>query len=378
MLVANKKGCVSMKKLISALLIIVCIINLVGCGIADNQSASPENYTFYPVECEVELHSKKQNKYLTGDCEKVPFGVKGEKELSHPEAVVFSWPSEENADGKTEYTVSISKSEDMKKAQTYSTTENSLSVYNLEIATDYYWTVSYDGETSDVKKFSTSSAAPRNIYVDGITNVRDIGGWVTEDGTRTNQGLIYRCGRLNESKDNGCAVIITEDGKKEMLDGLGIKTEIDLRQIHTGETGGITESPIGESVNYISCPMDWTGDLHGENNAQLLNVFEVLSDEENYPMIIHCSVGTDRTGMFAFLINALLGVSEEDLCRDYLFSNFGAIGSKRKINQLKESVYYTEVMNAQGNTLSEKAYNYLADLGVPTDQLDSVISILKK
>ena len=102
-----------------------------------------------------------------------------------------------------------------------------------------------------------------------------------------------------------------------------------------------------------------------------------VADEENYPMIIHCSVGTDRTGMFAFLINALLGVSEEDLCRDYLFSNFGAIGSKRKITQLKESMYYTEVMNAQGNTLSEKAYNYLADLGVPTDQLDSVISILK-
>ena len=63
MLVANKKGCVSMKKLISALLIIVCIINLVGCGIADNQSASSENDTFYPVECEVELHSKKQNGY---------------------------------------------------------------------------------------------------------------------------------------------------------------------------------------------------------------------------------------------------------------------------------------------------------------------------
>ncbi len=215
-----------MKKLISTLLIIVCIINLVGCGIADNQSASSENDTFYPVECEVELHSKKQNKYLTGDCEKVPFGVKGEKELSHPEEVVLSWPSEEIADGKTEYTVSISKSEDMRKAQTYSTTENSLSVYNLEIATDYYWTVSYDGETSDVMYFTTSSAAPRNIYVDGITNVRDIGGWVTEDGTRTNQGLIYRCGRLNESKDNGCAVIITEDGKIEMLEGLGIKPKL--------------------------------------------------------------------------------------------------------------------------------------------------------
>ncbi len=367
-----------MRKAISVLLIVICIVNLVGCSIGNNQPALSETGGFYPVECVVDLHSEKQNKYLKGNCEKVPFGVKGEKELSYPEAVKFSWLKADNIDDKTEYTVSISKSEDMKNAQTYSTTENSLSVYNLEIATDYYWTVSSDKGTSDVKKFTTSSNAPRNIYVDGITNVRDIGGWVTEDGIRTNQGLLYRCGRLNESKDNGCTVIITDFGKKTMVEDLGIKTEIDLRQVHTGETGGITESPIAENVNYISCPMDWSGELHSENNAQLLKIFEILSQEENYPLVIHCSVGTDRTGMISFLLNALLGVSEDDLCRDYLFSNFGAIGRKRKITQLKECAYYTEVVNAKGNTLSEKSYNYLSELGVPTEQLDKVISIFKK
>ena len=42
-------------------------------------------------------------------------------------------------------------------------------------------------------------------------------------------------------------------------------------------------------------------------------------------LLLHCSIGTDRTGVICFLINALLGVSEEDLYKDYLFSMFGMI-----------------------------------------------------
>jgi hypothetical protein len=80
--------------------------------------------------------------------------------------------------------------------------------------------------------------------------------------------------------------------------------------------------------------------------------------------------------MIAFLVNALLGVSEEDLYRDYLFSNFGKIGGKRSINNLQESGYYTAIMQTDGNSLSEKTYNCLADFGVPTAQLDSIIAIL--
>lgn len=138
------------------------------------------------------------------------------------------------------------------------------------------------------------------LYVDGITNVREIGRWITENGTRTNQGLIYRCGRLNESADNGCSVIITESGKEVMLDDLNVKTELDLRQPHTGETGGITSSLLGEGVAYINCPIDWSGDLHGDKNGPILKLFSILSDKTKYPIIVHCSIGTDRIVCFPF------------------------------------------------------------------------------
>ena len=80
--------------------------------------------------------------------------------------------------------------------------------------------------------------------------------------------------------------------------------------------------------------------------------------------------------MIAYLVNALLGVSDNDLHRDYLFSNFGAIGGMRKASGLENSVYYQSVAAAKGNTLSEKTYNCLAEFGVPTEQLDSIIDIL--
>lgn len=77
------------------------------------------------------------------------------------------------------------------------------------------------------------------------------------------------------------------------------------------------------------------------------------------PLIFHCNIGTDRTGMIAYLINALLGVPEESLYRDYLYSNFGNIGGTRKLKNVKSSGYYNAIQAAEGNTLSEKTYNCL-------------------
>ncbi|MCM1545130.1 MAG: tyrosine-protein phosphatase, partial [Ruminococcus sp.] len=301
----------------------------------------------------------------------------GLKESSKPDAIEFKWLSGAE-DDETEYTLSISESKDMVNAETYSSAENSISIYNLKAATTYYWTVSSDEDVSDVSEFTTSGICPRNLAVDGVTNVRDLGGWVTETGKRTKQGLIYRCGRLNKSSVENVKIEVTENGIKTMLDSLKIKTEIDLRKIDNGEIGAITSSPLGEHVNYIACPMEWDGDIFKDNKDMILKLFSILSDEENYPMIFHCNIGTDRTGMVSYLINALLGVDDNDLLKDYLFSNYARIGSRRSAAQMQESGYYVAIHEAEGNSLKEKTYNSLVELGVPSNQLDSVISILSE
>ena len=154
----------------------------------------------YPVDITVDFHTKKQATYLEKPYSSIPISVNGKKEQSRPDAVEFSWAFDEGQEyPQIEYILSISENEDMSDAVSYSSSVKNYSVYNLKIATTYYWTVSVNGKTSEVSKFTTTSNPPRNMYIDGITNVRDLGGWETEGGTRTKQGLIYRCGRLNES-----------------------------------------------------------------------------------------------------------------------------------------------------------------------------------
>lgn len=371
------------KKTLSLALVLVMILSLLaGCSAQQTtelQQAFSSDAVLSQVYPEnggtVTLHTKKQDSYLNKPFALMYISATGKKELSKPESVTLNWVYTDDEPAE-KCTVTVSENENMLNPTIYEVTGDSLVLTNLKIATTYYWTVDADGANSAVYNFTTSADAPRNISVDGVANVRDLGGWETESGTRTKQGLIYRCGRLNESSADTVNIEITEDGKNVMLGQLGIKSEIDLRKTEGNEVGGITSSPLGDTVTYYSCPMEWDGDMLYDNKEQVLRVFSILADENNYPVIYHCNIGTDRTGMISFLVNALLGVPEDDLIRDYMFSNNANIGGTRKASQMKNSGYYKAVAAAQGSSLSEKTYNCLVDLGVPSDQLDKVIEIL--
>lgn len=372
-----------MKRIISIFLSVVIMISaFAGCSSEGKKNQTVQSSTdtvisaVYPVDETVIQHTKNQASYLNKPLSLFVLYANGLKEKSRPEPVEFVW--QYNGGEDAEYIIKLSENENMENSVEYTSASESLSVYNLKLDTVYYWTVSVGDEESSVSKFTTDSTPPRNIYVDGVTNVRDLGGWECENGTRTKQGLIFRCGRLNESSAETPNIEITDSGKRTMLVDLGIKSELDVRKTADGETGAISSSPLGESVKYYSCPMEWEGNTFLDNRKELLKVFEILSEEDNYPLIFHCNIGTDRTGMIAYLINALLGVPEESLYRDYLYSNFGNIGGTRTLKNVKSSGYYKAIQAAEGNTLSEKTYNCLVDFGVPSEQLDFIISILSE
>lgn len=53
---------------------------------------------------------------------------------------------------------------------------------------------------------------------------------------------------------------------------------------------------------------------------EVRQVFEVLAHEENYPVLVHCTQGKDRTGLVMQLILMLLGVEEKAIEEDYMMS----------------------------------------------------------
>lgn len=250
------------------------------------------------------------------------------------------------------------------------------------IGETYCWTVSalYSGNKSYVSetgRFTTDAQGPRNLYVDGVTNVRDLGGWATEDGGRIRQGLLFRGGRLVENK-SATDVMITKDGIKTLHDELGVKSEIDLRL--KSQIGGLSASPLGSTVNFYSRPMDddWSVMFSSaENLKSIREVFAILADKANYPVYFHCSIGTDRTGLIAWLVNGLCGVSKDDLWRDHLFTNFGEINATRTTGIRK--AYVNKLDSAPGKTFAEQIYNYLKDtVGVPESDLQAVVRIMKE
>lgn len=370
------------RRVLSVICIALCALLILGA--CNSNRLVKCDWNLSDVEDVVSIHTATQKAYLADNYNKITNYAKGDKELSRPEALRLSWsakaPEEMTVVG---YTVKIIDDNDYYTPIVLDTTSTYVDVYNLCVGTEYFWQVTAHFENgrrseSNWEYFFTEDVAPRNLYVDGITNVRDLGGWTTPEG-RVRQGMIFRCGRLNKSETPEVIIEITQSGIDVMRDVLGIKTEIDLRMPnnHNTETGGLTSSPLGEDVNYVNCPLEWDNGNYLMNNLESVRQFFALAaDESNYPFIFHCNIGTDRTGMFAFLINGLLGVSEEDLYRDYLFSNFGAINNTRTLSNITNN-YLKTINSCSGDTLSERIENCLSEkVGVPQEQIDAIKDIM--
>ena len=67
----------------------------------------------------------------------------------------------------------------------------------------------------------------------------------------------------------------------------------------------------------------------------------------------------------------MVGVNEEDLWRDYLFSNFGNIGGSRDKSFIADG-YVKAIKETKGDTLQEKATNFLLNKGVQQHEIDTI------
>ncbi len=349
---------------------------LTACG---NSSLQLETYA-----AAIDFHTADQLSFVQGDYAAIVAYADGTSEKSRPEGILLRWSDSSDC---TEYTVTVSEYADYSDALTYVVNDREVEVYNLKVATEYHWKVSSsDGVAEGV--FTTSDVCPRNLYVDGVTNVRDMGGYMTSYGRRIRQGLLYRGARLNKSdvNDDGYATApetfvpeITEKGIDVFENQLKIKSEIDLRLLNRNgyPADKAAESAVPGVENYIRIPMNGLSAI--DDNAKMIKQFmEYIADESHYPVYYHCNIGTDRTGMMAYLIGALCGMSEDDLMKDYLFSNFGNIGEAKTPDNSKNK--YIRQLAAggdfAGDTLRERVENYFLSIGVSAETYTSVRNIL--
>lgn len=225
----------------------------------------------------------------------------------------------------------------------------------------YYFVVKADD-------FQTNIFSERVLRLKQAINVRDMGGYETNDGKFVKWGLLYRGDQLSKLEPEDIS----------MLERIGIASIADYRSEH--ERAMNPNKKIKTVKHVFPCDPQSSFsesaanavDLHSENiklvksleNGEVEEKYingkgekvilsyqdlvtseaakkaygrflHACADQSNLPLLHHCRGGKDRTGFASMLILLLLGVKREQIIEDYILT--GIIREDR--NHLKFKQY---------------------------------------
>jgi len=170
------------------------------------------------------------------------------------------------------------------------------------------------------------SLGRRHIALDGVYNIRDLGGYATAQGTQTAWRRFLRADSPHALNEVGQARLQAE----------GLATVIDLRT-----AAEITETPnpfaSRAGVTYAHRPLfaalapgklaesaDGAHPLLGfyqsaldDRHEALHDIMTLIARADEGAVMFHCTVGKDRTGLVAALLLGLAEVSADDIVADY-------------------------------------------------------------
>jgi protein tyrosine/serine phosphatase len=163
-----------------------------------------------------------------------------------------------------------------------------------------------------------------------LYNMRDLGGHRTRDGRTTRWRRLYRSESLHA----------LGDADREAWAQLGVRTVVDLRRHAEVESDGRVpewaratwrhlpfrhrpweETPYEPGADQAAYLTARYTDMAEVGAADVAEAVRTIADAENVPLVVHCVVGKDRTGIVCAMTLALLGVPDEDIAAEYALTS---------------------------------------------------------
>jgi protein-tyrosine phosphatase len=173
----------------------------------------------------------------------------------------------------------------------------------------------------------SQGSGPLFLDIDGLVNIRDLGGYPVGEHARTRTGLVYRSDSIHR---------VTAAGAPSLA-ALGVRTVIDLRSAaERSENPGplpivpieVQENPVASGGRFDARAIsgrrageeilrDLYLDMFERSARQFGRILLLLADGARLAAVIHCAGGKDRTGATVALLLSALGVDREDVLDDY-------------------------------------------------------------
>lgn len=213
-------------------------------------------------------------------------------------------------------------------------------ITSLDKARRWYFGLYFDADPTPL------ILAERFLPFEGGFNVRDLGGYQSQNGKRLRWGQVFRSAHLSH---------LTQ-ADLNLIDQLGLKLICDLRS-----TPEVNEYPnvLPEGVPARRIPIlsdhakafsprvillnfrrldalmtrSYTQTMLMGKAQAFGHMIRLIADPAQRPILFHCTAGKDRTGLTAALILSVLGVPDETIIADYSLTNLSYEPIYQMINE---------------------------------------------
>ena len=191
------------------------------------------------------------------------------------------------------------------------------------------------GKTQVAETKTQNTRDPRFVPIEGSLNFRDFGGYHTKDGGTVLKGKLFRCGSLSGIPEHAfddfarldVGVICDLRREDEIAMGgapadapFNCRVHIPIAPGSSPQLRASYQDPDQNHEHRIAFMKEITREIARDHVEAYTKLFQELMNVES-GFLLHCSAGKDRTGFGVAMIQAALGVSEEDIFSDYLLTN---------------------------------------------------------